>query len=74
MECSWKDVRKVTLQFYREIFIYLEELDILDMESRIDRVCLFIVFQPRIQKSLDETLIFTKFGPQRTKLLSRFTG
>ncbi|KAK7025670.1 Integrase catalytic domain-containing protein [Favolaschia claudopus] len=39
-----------------EIFIHLEELGLLDMECAIDRVCLFIVFQPRIQASLDETL------------------
>jgi hypothetical protein len=56
MERNWKDVCKDTLQVYREIFIYLEEHGLLDMESPIDRVCLFIVFQPRIQKSLDGTL------------------
>jgi hypothetical protein len=56
MERAWRDVRKDTLQVYREIFLHLEELGLLDMESPIDRVCLFIVFQPRIQNSLDETL------------------
>ncbi|KAJ7795294.1 hypothetical protein B0H14DRAFT_2391756 [Mycena olivaceomarginata] len=56
MERAWRDVRKDTLEVYREIFLHLEELDLLDMESPIDRVCLFIVFQPRIQNSLNETL------------------
>jgi hypothetical protein len=40
----------------REIFLHLEELDLLEMESPIDRICLFIVFQPCIQDSLNETL------------------
>ncbi|KAJ7870153.1 hypothetical protein B0H14DRAFT_3575978 [Mycena olivaceomarginata] len=56
MERGWRDVRKDTLQVYREIFLHLEELGLLDMESPIDRVSLFIVFQPRIQNSLNETL------------------
>ncbi|KAJ6616080.1 hypothetical protein B0H10DRAFT_2219820 [Mycena sp. CBHHK59/15] len=56
MERGWRDVRKDTLQFFREIFLHLEEMELLDMESSIDRVCLFIVSQPRIQASLDETL------------------
>ncbi|KAJ7603860.1 hypothetical protein DFH06DRAFT_1021797 [Mycena polygramma] len=56
MERGWRDVRKDTLQFFREIFLHLEEIGLLDMESSIDRVCLYIVFQPRIQASLDETL------------------
>jgi hypothetical protein len=44
MEHGWRDVRKDTLQFYPEIFIHLEELLLLDMESPIDRLCLYIVF------------------------------
>ncbi|KAK6981351.1 Integrase catalytic domain-containing protein [Favolaschia claudopus] len=56
MERGWRDVRKDTLEFFREIFMYLEEINLLDMENPIHRVCLFVVFQPRIQKSLDETI------------------
>ncbi|KAF7354472.1 Integrase catalytic domain-containing protein [Mycena venus] len=55
MERNWRDVRKDTLQVFREIFMHLEEVGLLDMNSPIDRVCLYIVFQPRIQASLDET-------------------
>ncbi|KAJ7939148.1 hypothetical protein B0H13DRAFT_1573542, partial [Mycena leptocephala] len=44
------DVQKDTLQVYCEIFIDLEGLDLLDMESPIDCVCLFIVFHPHIKK------------------------
>ncbi|KAK6992301.1 hypothetical protein R3P38DRAFT_2448689, partial [Favolaschia claudopus] len=56
MERNWRDVRKDTLQFFREIFMYLVNINLLDMENAIHRVCLFVVFQPRIQKSLDETI------------------
>ncbi|KAJ7673212.1 hypothetical protein DFH06DRAFT_58455 [Mycena polygramma] len=56
MERGWRDVRKDTLQFFRENFLHLEEIGLLDMESSIGHVCLYIVFQPRIQASLDETL------------------
>ncbi|KAK7034298.1 Integrase catalytic domain-containing protein [Favolaschia claudopus] len=52
MERNWRDVRKDTLEFFREIFMHLVEINLLDMENSIHRVCLFVVFQPRIQKSL----------------------
>jgi hypothetical protein len=35
--------------------MYLEEQGLLDMESQVHRVTLFLVFQPRIQQSLNET-------------------
>ncbi|KAJ6471144.1 hypothetical protein C8R47DRAFT_1200291 [Mycena vitilis] len=38
MERGWRDVRKDTLQFFREIFLHLEEIGLLDMESSIDRL------------------------------------
>ncbi|KAJ7676904.1 hypothetical protein DFH06DRAFT_976326 [Mycena polygramma] len=63
---GWRDVRKDTLQVFREIFIHLEETGLLDMESPIDRVCLYIVFQPRIQASLDETLTSWNLHKMRT--------
>lgn len=66
MERGWRDVRKDSLQFYHEIFIHLEDIGLLDMESPIDRVCLYIVFQPRIQASLDETLTSWNLHKLRT--------
>ncbi|KAJ7119245.1 hypothetical protein C8R43DRAFT_901076 [Mycena crocata] len=65
-ERGWRDVRKDTLQVFREVFIYLEESGLLDMSCPIERVCLFIVFQPRIQLSLDETLKSWNLHPLRT--------
>lgn len=48
-------MRKDSLESYRQIFIYLGDNDLLDMENEIHRSCLFLVFQPRIQASLDRT-------------------
>ncbi|KAJ7447926.1 hypothetical protein B0H11DRAFT_1878548 [Mycena galericulata] len=44
-----------TLESYRQIFIYLGDNGLLDMENEIHRSCLFLVFQPRIQASLNRT-------------------
>ncbi|KAJ7061357.1 hypothetical protein C8F01DRAFT_967376, partial [Mycena amicta] len=53
IERGWRDVRKDVLEFFRQLFQYLEENMLLDMENAIERVCLFLVFQPRIQAALD---------------------
>ncbi|KAF7324086.1 Integrase catalytic domain-containing protein [Mycena kentingensis (nom. inval.)] len=53
MERGWRDIRKDALEFFRQLFQYLEENELLDMENAIERVCLFLVFQPRIQAALD---------------------
>ncbi|KAK6997242.1 Integrase catalytic domain-containing protein [Favolaschia claudopus] len=42
MERNWRDVRKDTLEFFREIFMHLVEINLLDMENSIHRVCLFV--------------------------------
>ena len=55
MERNWRDVRRDTIQLFREIFQHLESTGLLDMGNMIERVCLFLVFLPRIQASLDET-------------------
>ncbi|KAK7690570.1 hypothetical protein QCA50_005668 [Cerrena zonata] len=55
IERLWRDVRKDTLESFRQVFMYLEEIGSLDMENTIHRVCLFIVYQPRIQASLERT-------------------
>ena len=55
IERLWRDVRKDSLEFFRQIFIYLEELELLDMGNDVHRICLFLVFHRRIQDSLDRT-------------------
>ncbi|KAI0739365.1 hypothetical protein C8Q80DRAFT_1111999, partial [Daedaleopsis nitida] len=49
----WRDVRKDCLETFRQIFMHLEETGVLDMNNRVHRVCLFLVFHARIQAALD---------------------
>jgi hypothetical protein len=51
---------------FRETFKHLEKIGLLDMELSIHRLCLFLVYQPRIQRSLDETVTSWNFHKIRT--------
>ncbi|KAK6984052.1 hypothetical protein R3P38DRAFT_2536338 [Favolaschia claudopus] len=53
IERLWRDIRKDALETFRQIFDYLEQNDLLDMENPVHSACLFLVFQPRIQAALD---------------------
>ncbi|KAJ6612180.1 hypothetical protein B0H10DRAFT_2053277 [Mycena sp. CBHHK59/15] len=55
IERLWRDIRKDTLEFFRQIFLYLAANDLLDMKNEVHRSCLYLVYQPRIQASLDRT-------------------
>jgi hypothetical protein len=56
IERLWRDVRKDSLEVWRLTFAKLEDMGLLDMENSVHRVCLFLVYQPRIQASLDRTI------------------
>ncbi|KAF8953974.1 hypothetical protein BDZ97DRAFT_1678437 [Flammula alnicola] len=66
LERLWRDVRRDTLEVFRTLFMYLEEIGLLDMESAIHRVCLFLTFHQRIQNSLDETVASWNLHKVRT--------
>ena len=66
-ERSWRDVRKDTLEVFRKIFEFLEDTNLLDMENTVHRVCLYIVFQPRIQASLNRTVYSWNHHKMRTE-------
>ncbi|KAJ3818121.1 hypothetical protein EV361DRAFT_811824 [Lentinula raphanica] len=51
----WRDVRKDSLEAYCKIFKYLEDNDLLDMTNSIQRLCLYVVLQPRVQQSLNRS-------------------
>ncbi|KAG9041672.1 hypothetical protein FS837_011900 [Tulasnella sp. UAMH 9824] len=55
IERLWRDVRKDSLEAFRRVFLSLEEEELLDMSDTVQRAALFLVFQPRIQSSLDQT-------------------
>ncbi|KAJ7586958.1 hypothetical protein C8J56DRAFT_861261 [Mycena floridula] len=55
MERTWRDVWKDSLEVFRQIFTHLDDLRLLNMQNDVHRVALYIVFQPRIQASLERT-------------------
>ncbi|THU77321.1 hypothetical protein K435DRAFT_878011 [Dendrothele bispora CBS 962.96] len=55
IERLWLDIHKDTLEVFRKIFQYLQDNELLEMESSVHRIALFVVFQPRIQTSLDHS-------------------
>ncbi|KAJ6601829.1 hypothetical protein DFH09DRAFT_900107 [Mycena vulgaris] len=55
IERLWRDVRKDALETFRQIFAYLEQNNLLDMENPIHSTCLFLVFHHRIQAALDRS-------------------
>ncbi|KAJ7855084.1 hypothetical protein B0H13DRAFT_2237907 [Mycena leptocephala] len=61
-ERLWRDVRKDSLETFRQIFDYLEKNELLDMENPVHSACLYLVFHRRIQASLD---------PQREAAITR---
>lgn len=55
MERTWHDIRKDSLEAFRETFLYLEQSGLLDMMNPIHRLVLYLIYQPRIQPSLDRS-------------------
>jgi hypothetical protein len=55
IEHLWRDVHKDSLEAFRQTFMYLEEVGLLDMENQVHCMCLYLVFRHRIQQSLDRT-------------------
>lgn len=49
-------MRKDTIEVYRRVFSHLEENGLLNQEDNVQCLCLYLVFQPRIQASLDSTI------------------
>ncbi|KAF7328064.1 Integrase catalytic domain-containing protein [Mycena kentingensis (nom. inval.)] len=55
IERLWRDIRKDSLETYRQIFDYLEKNGLLDIEDEVQRTCLYLVFAKRIQTNLDRS-------------------
>ncbi|KIY60801.1 hypothetical protein CYLTODRAFT_363702 [Cylindrobasidium torrendii FP15055 ss-10] len=49
----WVDMRRDCIEVFRQIFLYLEENELWDKSNLIHCVCLFLVYQPRIQAGLN---------------------
>lgn len=53
----WGDIGKTTLRVFARVFREMRELDIFVLENRLHRLAMILVYQPRIQASLDEALL-----------------
>lgn len=54
-ERTWRDVRKDSLEAFRETFKYLEDAGLLDVKNKVHCLVLYLVYQPRIQASLNRS-------------------
>lgn len=54
IECLWLDVKKNIVTYYRNIFYYLEQCNLLNPDSEHDLFMLHYVFLPRINRSVCE--------------------
>lgn len=53
IERLWGETNRVVSAFYRNLFYFMENEEILEQLNEVDLFCLHTVFLPRIQKSLD---------------------
>ncbi|KAF5340076.1 hypothetical protein D9611_012341 [Ephemerocybe angulata] len=56
IERLWRDVRRDSLERFRQLFLTMEKEHLLDPDSPIHLVSLYLVYHPRIQDSLNETI------------------
>lgn len=57
IERLWRDIGKTTLRAFAAIFRELRARDLFVLENRLHRLALIVVYQPRVQASLDEALL-----------------
>ncbi|CAH0556963.1 unnamed protein product [Brassicogethes aeneus] len=54
IERLWSEVNRIVSKQYKELFLYMEEQNLLDENDEIDLFSLSYVFLPRIRRSLEE--------------------
>ena len=54
IERLWKDVRRTVLQYFRNLFYFMEDCGLLDINNNLDLFCLHWTFLPRINKLLEK--------------------
>lgn len=52
IERLWRDVHNYVITFYKNVFYYLESMEMLDPNNEIDVYALHYVFLPRLNKAL----------------------
>ena len=54
IERLWREVKRVVVSRFLNIFLYLEQCDVLDPESKRHLYCLHFVYLPLINTALGE--------------------
>lgn len=52
IECMWRDVYEGVLRMYRELFLHLESVNVLDPDDEVHLFCVHNVFIPCINRHL----------------------
>lgn len=66
IERLWRDVRRVVVQQFSNVFYYMENIGILDPLNEVDLFSLHFVFIDRINRSCDELVGQLNYHPMRT--------
>ena len=53
IERLWRDMRRVVTEYYRQLFFFMEENNLLNPSSDKDLFCLHFVYLPRINSALE---------------------
>ena len=72
IERTWRDVRRIVVRHYQNLFYYLEGNELLDPCSDLDLFSLHHVYIPRVNRALEESLgsiTTTPFEPNINTLL-----
>lgn len=67
VERMWRDVRRIVVRQYYNLFFYLEENQLLDPYNDLDLYSLHYVYIPRINRALDEYVRQHNNHPVRTE-------
>jgi len=67
VERMWRDVRRIVIRNYQNLFHYMEDAHLLDSLNEIHLVALHHVFMPRINRALDEFMAQHNNHPLRTE-------
>ena len=66
IERLWRDVRRVIVDYFSNIFYYLESTGELDPLNERDLYCLHVVFLPRINRACKNFIDINNHHPMRT--------
>jgi len=57
IERLWRDVHNYVIKYYKNIFYYLESMELFDPDNEVDLLALHCIFLPRLNKAIDMFVI-----------------